>query len=178
LEYSRWFYFDTGGKDSLTVYLNKGLTTVQLEFVKLPKPAWVSKSFKIANYITPTATMKLIVRIADNAPDNNVIGGFDKFFITEGPSGVEEIVTKTTGLQAYPNPFTNQLIITYDLNNHLSAGASLVIMDLTGRTVDYYSLTEAKGTIDIHPQLNAGIYFVKLMNGGQTTETLKIVKVE
>jgi choice-of-anchor B domain-containing protein len=42
LEYSRWFYSDTGGKDSLTVYLNNGLTTVQLEFVKLPKPAWVS----------------------------------------------------------------------------------------------------------------------------------------
>jgi choice-of-anchor B domain-containing protein len=184
LEYSRWF-FNCGGasipNDSLSIYLTNGSTTVRVETVtntSFGNSTWVPKSFKISDYITPTATMKVIVRVADAEPGHLVEAGFDKFLIHEGPSGVEETVRDRTTINVYPNPFSNETSIAYELKNKLSTAASIVITDVTGRVVDMHLLSQARGTITINPKLTNGIYFVKVVNGDEHTGTVKVMKMD
>lgn len=185
LNYSRWF-FNAGGQDapndSLCIYLNNGVQTVMVEYVLYSAPGsstWVSKSFRVSDFITPSATMKVIVRTAD-APSGHIVeAGFDKFFITDGPSGVEEeLMQNRVAIQVYPNPFTNETTLAYQLQNKLTSGASVVITDMTGRTINKMPVTQAKGTVQLNPSMNAGIYFVRIINGSEITEPVKIVKLK
>ncbi|MCE9539626.1 MAG: T9SS type A sorting domain-containing protein, partial [Bacteroidetes bacterium] len=185
LDYSRWFY-NSGGSglpnDSLSIYLSNGTTTCLLEFVLAATPGsstWVHRSFKISDYINPTATMQLKVRTADNNPGHIVEAGFDKFLINEGPTGISENNSKNTAsINVYPNPFAEETTIAYQLKNKLVAGASIVITDVTGRTVNAISLTQAKGTVVFNSTSGAGIYFVRVINGNEIGEPLKIVKMK
>jgi choice-of-anchor B domain-containing protein len=84
LDYTRWFYNGGGSgvpNDSLNIYVTNGTQTQLVEYVIASTPnnsTWVHKSFKIADYITPTATMKVIVKAGDTNPGHIVEGGFDK----------------------------------------------------------------------------------------------------
>lgn len=185
LDYSRWFY-NSGGSglpnDSLSIYLSNGSTTFLLEFVLATTPGnstWVHKTFKISDYITPTATMQLKVRTADNNPGHIVEAGFDKFLIREGVTGITENNSGNNSLiNIYPNPFAEETTIAYQLKNKLVAGASVAITDITGRTVNAISLTQSKGTVVLNSTIGAGIYFVRIINGNEITEPVKIVKMK
>jgi hypothetical protein len=153
-----------------------------MEFVLATTPgnsSWVHRSFKISDYITPTATMQLKVRTADNNPGHIVEAGFDKFLINEGPTGIFENHSGNKSLiNVYPNPFAEETTIAYQLKNKLVAGASVAITDITGRTVNAISLTQAKGTVVLNSTMGAGIYFVRIINGNEIIEPVKIVKMK
>ena len=183
LEYSRWFFNDGGTgspNDSLCIYLNNGTTTSLVEFVistTLGNSTWVHKSFKISDFISPTSTMQLRVKAADNTPGHIVEAGFDKFSIKEGPAAItENIINNKNLIEAFPNPFAHETIISYQIKNKLFPGASISISDITGRTVYSLALTKLNESVAIHPILNAGIYFVILNNGSEISEPLKIIK--
>ncbi len=184
LEYSRWF-FNSGGSgspnDSLSIFLSNGSTTHLMEFVLATttgNSTWVHKSFKISDFIAPTATMRVIVRTADNAPGHIVEAGFDKFLITGSPNGIgDEFKVQSSKFQVYPNPFSEQTTIDYKLQTKLVAGASITITDVTGRIVNTLSITQASGTILLNTSLRAGIYFVRINNGTEITAPVKVLKM-
>jgi hypothetical protein len=185
LDYSRWFYNGAGSgapNDSLSVFLSNGTTTNMVEFVLATTPGnstWVHRTFKISDYITPSATMQLKVRTADNNPGHIVEAGFDKFLIREGATGIAEIDLENKGLLiVYPNPFTDETTISYQLKNKLATGASIKITDITGRVLNVIALTQAKGTFVFNSSIVAGIYFVKAINGDEKIEPLKIIKMK
>lgn len=184
LDYTRWFYNGSGSStpnDSLKIMLNNGTTTALVEFAvgtTVGNSTWIHKSFKISNYITPTATMRAIVRTADNAPGHLVEAGFDKFLINEGPTGIAENSLIASSISAYPNPFSNDITISYNLNTKVSSDASLIITDITGRFVVTEKITTDKGIITLSPEINSGIYFVSISNGGKKLSTIKVVRTK
>lgn len=183
LQYSRWFYNGGGSgspNDSLKILLTNGLTTVVMETVTAStalNSTWVQKSFLVSSSITPTANMKVIVRTADATPGHVVEAGFDKFYIS-GTVGIAENTASNNSVSVYPNPFTNETTISYDLKNKLVAGASIIITDITGKSVSTYELTQSKGNVLVNPSLTNGVYFVRIFNGDEMTKPVKILKMK
>jgi len=185
VHFKRWFYNGGGSgapNDTLRVLMNNGITTVSLDLAVASTPgnsSWVSKSFKISDYLAPTSSMKMIVRIVDKAAGHVVEGGFDHFMITEGAlTGISEDAENKTAISAYPNPFTTETTIAYDLNGALSQHAVMNLMDVTGRIVQSIKLNETKGAIKLSSSINQGIYFVTIVNGNEHYAPVKIVKMK
>jgi hypothetical protein len=64
LSYYRWFFNDGGSStpnDYMTVRITNGTDTVLLENLTTTANNWTQRTYRIADYVTPTATMKLIV---------------------------------------------------------------------------------------------------------------------
>jgi choice-of-anchor B domain-containing protein len=179
VNYSRWFFTAGAGpsNDSLTIFITNGLSTVMLESVKESSvlSAWIPKTFNVSDFITPTATMQIIVKAEDNAPGHLVEGGFDKFSVTEGFTGVEEHLSAAT-LRAYPNPFNESITVNYS-GADISAGSKLQITDLSGRIVAVYNLSAASSEITVEPEMKAGIYFANIVSGSQASAPVKIIKL-
>jgi hypothetical protein len=51
-------------------------------------------------------------------------------------------------------------------------------MDITGRIVETLPVTQTKGAVAFNASINAGIYFVKLINGTEVTSPVKILKTK
>lgn len=76
----------------------------------------------------------------------------------------------------YPNPFTDQIAISYELS--VSRKVSLSLLDLTGRQVinmDGSNKSPGVHQEILHTNLPSGMYFLKLMLGDQTIHK-KIIK--
>ena len=84
VKYWRWYSNDKGGApnaDSMPVEIsnNNGTSWVQMELVTENANAWVSKSFRISNFLTPTATMKVRFVASDLATGSLIEAGVDDF---------------------------------------------------------------------------------------------------
>lgn len=181
INYSRWFY-NGGGfvavNDSMSIILDNGITTVVIESITAATAGmstWVTKSFLVSDYIAPTTNMKIIVKAEDFSPGHLLEGGFDKFFIYESV-GITENVQNKNLVYAYPNPFTDVINIRYELNNKLADDASIIILDVAGKLVYKEMLTNQKGSVVISNFLGAGLYFIKIINGMEESNPIKIIK--
>ncbi len=91
LSYHSWFIVGGGSNasnDSLKISLTNGTSTVLLETYSVNSSnlgQWNFNSIDVAQYISPTATMQLIVETADNPGGHLVEAAFDKFQITDTP---------------------------------------------------------------------------------------------
>lgn len=76
--------------------------------------------------------------------------------------------------QNYPNPFVGITSVRYQLPAR--ANASIVIKDMTGRTIKQYTLPPgAKGSIEINTdELSGGVYSYSLISGGKIIATRKM----
>lgn len=182
--FTRWFYNGGGTgtpNDSLTIKLNNGIrdTIVDLAIYNTAgNSSWVYKTFKISSYIAPTATMKLIVRTADKTPGHLVEAGFDQFLITEGNViGIAETEKQDATINAYPNPFSAETTISYNVKSRLNASARIVVMDIAGRVVETEPVSQQQGTLTVRA-MNAGIYFVSIINGNEKSAPVKIIKMK
>ena len=86
--YYRWFFNDGGAgfpNDTLHVKITNGTTTVTVESVDASSAgnsSWVFRSFKVSDYITPTATMQVIFETSDLPGSGHLVeAGVDKFEI-------------------------------------------------------------------------------------------------
>jgi choice-of-anchor B domain-containing protein len=183
ISYYRWFYNGGGSSapnDTLTVRLNNGTTTVVLERVLPTTPGmstWVQKKFVVKDFITITNNMKISFDAVDANPGHLVEAGVDKFEI------LGDIVTnvskaeKSNGLKVYPNPFSGQFSVAYDLGESLHKPAILRITDITGRLVLEKGLGEAQGLIQTEINAPKGIYFLTVSNGETQLPAVKLVKL-
>ena len=90
INYYRWFFNDGGAgtpDDTLHVKITNGTTTVTIESVDASSAgnsSWVFRSFKVSDYITPTATMQVIFETSDLPGTGHLVeAGVDKFHITD-----------------------------------------------------------------------------------------------
>ncbi|HEY6161506.1 MAG TPA: choice-of-anchor B family protein [Bacteroidia bacterium] len=183
LDYYRWF-FNAGGfgnpNDSIRVYINNGNTTVQADFcdVNGQLSAWVHKIVPITPLITPTATMQVMVRVADASPGHIVEGGFDRFWVRDSVLNSVHDIQWNNFVHVYPNPYTSQTSVDYSLANAVVPGAMVIVTDVTGRTVEQLPVTAKAGVVQVGGELGAGIYFVRIINGREMTEPMKVVKMK
>lgn len=175
INYSRWFFASPGSKDTLMVRLIKGSTVVTIEKVALNTPgisSWVSKSFRVLDYMTKGKTIKLSFYIKDKNPDHIVEVGVDNFSVSDlspliaNANKTNQIIDNTDFIEAiYPNPFSNNLSIGFTKNENQNVTIELI--DLTGRMVfhkEYKSLSSSFELDLTSLQLQNGCYFLKLKN--------------
>ncbi len=87
------------------------------------------------------------------------------------------VLTSVTTLAAYPNPFSQDAIIQYELTD-LNNTTNLIITDLLGRKVQQQIIKEKRGTIAVGNDLANGVYFVQLEAKGLYSAPLKVVKAD
>lgn len=79
VSYRRWFY--SSGADVMEVAVSgNGVTWVPLETViGSGNNVWTTRSFRVGDFITPTASVQVRFRVQDVAPGSIVEGGIDVF---------------------------------------------------------------------------------------------------
>ena len=85
------------------------------------------------------------------------------------------LLNGVTALTAYPNPFSKNGVIQYELTD-LATTTRLIITDLLGRKVQQQVITEKKGRLEIGNDLAKGVYFIQLEADGLYSLPLKVVK--
>lgn len=98
--------------------------------------------------------------------------------LTKSPAGISENALEQSKIQIYPNPFTTELTLSYEFGDRQSfqKGSRIQVSDLVGRSRYETEIDQPAGKLTIHPQLDAGIYFVRIINGTKSSAPVKIIK--
>lgn len=85
IEYYRWFYNGTTLNDAFWVEVSNdnGATWVRVETVNFTgaENRWVQRSFRVGDYVTPTAQVRVRFGTSDNPNDSIVEAGVDHFVV-------------------------------------------------------------------------------------------------
>jgi hypothetical protein len=178
INYHRWF-FNGGGSgspnDSLIVKLDNGISIVTLEVVTASSPnnsQWVNKSFRVLDYLPLTANTRIIFETADKSPGHIVEAGVDKFYVSGSMTSILGEKDIASNFKIYPNPFYNSFYIEFkDINP-----TQIQIIDISGRIVFEQHNNIHSGVIHFAPELEQGVYFVKIIEGDKIIATEKLIK--
>lgn len=179
--YSRWFF--NGGTtngapdDSMKIYLSNGSATVMIEGLgpANSSSSWTPVIIPVSNFLTPTATMQLIIDVGDPGPIFNIVeGGLDLFSV----DGSTVSVVETTGnnqpaLSALQNPFTTETTLL--LPAPAGKTTALTVYTTDGRLVERIALTAGQTRVTMGQRYPSGVYLVHL--SGTTTAPVKVVKL-
>jgi choice-of-anchor B domain-containing protein len=181
VNYYRWF-FNAGGQgnpnDTLTVKLSNGTTTATLETVlnnTNGNGTWISKSYQIAAFITPTNNMRFIIETADypTAGGHIVEGGLDAFEVVEGPASLNE--STIAAPVVFPNPSVGEF--TVQIPSVISNG-ELVVTDIAGRVVEKQLIKSGQSQMQFGTGLSQGTYLVYFSSQLQNSAAVKISKIK
>ncbi len=171
INYSRYFYNNFGPfavDDTLRIILSNGSTAVLLDKVGQDTAIyhkWIFKSIRVADYLTPTANMTLIIRTSDLDSNINITeAGFDFFSVSNSPL-VSLDETEPAIFEVFPNPVINQLQLS-----GLLEGENLVIYDTKGALMHNSRVQQTAMLLDMS-HLKPGMYFVH--HGGQQKKFIK-----
>ena len=179
LSVQTWFV-NVGGtgtpNDELVLKIFNGDSTIVLETINLSNPNWTARDYRIKDFIVPSNTMRFIVETEDLPNSGHVLeAGIDAFEVYENqPNGTVQTDNFIPKLEAYPNPFGENITIKYELK---SSNALLEVFNMVGQKVETRIINNANGTIQIGNNLDAGIYFVRIIQEGNVSKTQQIIKV-
>lgn len=180
VRYYRWFY--NGGltngapDDSMKIFLTDGINTVLIESIgpNSSSSQWNQVTYRIADYMTPTASMRLIVDVGDPGPVFNIVeGGLDKFEVVE-VTGISEGQSSAYGLSASPNPFEGQTMVRF--SGLEGQSAQLQVFDMSGRLVQQKAVWPGMPGIWVGEGLPAGFYTARLMDEAGASAFIRLVK--
>ncbi len=89
------------------------------------------------------------------------------------PVSIGENVLGST--MVYPNPSTGNFNMDYQLNS-LNNQTYLSVFNMLGVEVYKKRLSKSKGKVQFGAELNPGLYFVRIHNGSEHTQLLKLTK--
>lgn len=161
------------GEDSLSVHMTNGVDTVLIWSTITPNYVWSSqKRFRIEDYITITNNMRVYFEANDGGRPTIVEALIDAFEIRDSSNiSVVPVERPKVALQAYPNPFAQQLQVVYAIHNNPNSLPPVIVYNSLGQIVEVRQLTQPAGTIQVGERLTPGVYFVHIGN-----QTLSIVK--
>ena len=87
-----------------------------------------------------------------------------------GTDNFSDIVLKWS---AYPNPTSN--ILTLDIKNYDLSSLSYEMIDLSGKIIETYKITQDQTDIDMSNKVSS-IYFIAIIENNKTLKTFKIIK--
>ncbi len=91
-------------------------------------------------------------------------------------SGISEF--ENASINAYPNPFNNDITISYELYGKLSAATEISITDMLGRTIEQKEVTQLNGTVTLSPNVGPGVYFIRVHNSTESSNPIKVIKLD
>lgn len=180
LTYHSWFW-NSGGNtplnDTLIVTVTNGIEEVVVEKVSESEGAWKpAVFFDLSSLITITDNMQIRFTASDLPDSGNIVeAGVDGFEIFSSMSVSTEELDDNIQLAAFPNPFDQQITVSYQLSSQVKNGV-LEVYDLLGRIRELVPINESVGQAIFGQQLNPGIYFVRLKVDDIVSEPLRIVK--
>jgi choice-of-anchor B domain-containing protein len=181
--YSRACYLEGIVTDSLTnlpinnATIQVGTTTLKDNSkiagdyaIGMPAPGGTfSVTYSATNYISKTLTGITLSSGVLNVKNVKLLSKSAGIFTNE---------LDRVSINAFPNPFTNEVTIAYEFQDKLLPGSSIQVLDMLGRTIDQLEINQLKGNIALKPEVNAGIYFVRIVNGSKSSTPVKIIKTE
>jgi len=180
VRYTRWFANGGGNggavNDSFVVKLANGTTTATLETVTAQQNAnelstWVTKTFRVSDFLSPSAGMQIRFRAVDASPGHLVEAGVDVFEVLNADQLSVLPTPAHNDWLLYPNPANDRLQILH--NGNVAAG-SYKLVSVTGSVILSGPLDPTSTSIDIQ-QLASGYYFivVKTQNGRAVLHFIK-----
>jgi hypothetical protein len=137
IRYYRWFYDGSQSgnipDDNMQIKLTNGTNTVTLENLTATQNTWMQATFRVSDYLTPTANMRIYVDVSDLATGNpNVVdGALDKFEVLEQSALAVNDIQQLSQLVVYPNPAKGIVNVQYTANEQ----TEVKILDICGRQV-------------------------------------------
>jgi len=114
---------------------------------------WEYQSIPVNNLIPLTASMQLVVSIADYDPNVNITEvAFDEFYVTN--NSVSELESNEQEFSLFPNPAQNTVTFRGLLTNE-----PFVVHDIQGKLVFQGKCQKENESIDVSAWYS-GIYFV------------------
>lgn len=183
INYSRW-YFNGGGagsapNDQLTINITNGTDTVALETVTAtsdPQSQWNTVNLKLRTFLSPSATMRLWVRVADTNPGHLVEAGFDKFSIVDSATAtnIDPIFAEEpVDITVRPNPFVGTANVT--VTNSLNTSVNLGVYDNLGIKRESYIAEPGTSVIYMGRSLAAGSYILR-SDSRTSRASVKLIK--
>ncbi|MBM3923532.1 MAG: T9SS type A sorting domain-containing protein [Sphingomonadales bacterium] len=181
LAYQRWYTNDMGDNpntDFLEVYINNGTTTWKLvERTNRSDRQWRRNVFRVADYVTPNATVQLRFIANDQAPASIVEAAIDQIqhFDLQWGAGMFQPEFVAWGLR--PNPFDG--LFTLQMESPKDQVVSLVLTNTRGVTVWSKQIDLRAGTnlLDLEiPGLAPGLYMARLEGKNFQSRVLKMVR--
>ena len=178
------FFFNDGGfgtpNDALEIRLSNGIDEITLTTLDNSLTGWSDVfEFSLAGMIDLTENMQLTVETYDLGAGHISESAFDAFEVFDAnppppPTSVEEIQI-VKAWSAFPNPFADNSILDYDLNQDQ---ASLVVRNALGQLIEQRPLPGLSGQVTFGEEYEAGIYFLELQLDGTTLISEKVIKVQ
>ncbi|MEO5675479.1 MAG: choice-of-anchor B family protein [Chitinophagales bacterium] len=184
VKFYAWFA-NTGGQgspnDTLDVYITDGNSTVlvlQINEDNFSESEWNYHEFHVNDFIVPNATMQMKFKALDKDPGHVTEAGIDYFRIDdELGNEVKGIAPGAPYLSAYPNPFSDQSLVTFDLGLQ-NTDASIDVYDVLGNKLESHPVKSLMGSMKVGRNLCDGVYLVHLVEQTKTTRVVKMVKVK
>ncbi|HRG38395.1 MAG TPA: carboxypeptidase regulatory-like domain-containing protein [Bacteroidia bacterium] len=181
--YTRACYLEGVVTDSLTgLPINQADVTISGTLIKektlltgnyatgLPAPGGTySVTYSAAGYRSKT--------VSDVLLSSGVVMQKD-IQLQKSPLSIFENELNTVNLNAYPNPFTNDIAIVYEFQSKQPEGSTIQLTDVLGKKIQEISITGMQGNISLGPELNAGIYYVRIVNSKASSNPVKLIKVQ
>ena len=191
INYDTWFWdSDSQGAftpvaDPFEIYLDNGIETVRVDsilfdllgiFTGAVAQEWQAKdSVKIRDFLEPTDSMQIIVRIAQVGSNSAVEGGFDGFELYDiGISSAIDLV-EDVRIKLYPNPSQNAFYVDVP-EQFRNKESRLELLTLDGKLVDSVK-SNGVSVMRIGEELDSGIYFVQFANDRLRSRAEKVIKI-
>ena len=185
VHFARWFAMNSPGEpDSFLIDISgDGANWAKVRSILTSEPAWHHETFRVLDYITPTAAVRVRFIAQDQAPEGIVEAAVDDFEFYEGgtPTGSGDGPAPPAPEMAVsaprPNPASKSTALTLSLP--APAKARVKVYDLAGREVR--TLLDAAvpagtrtlvwdGRDDRGRQVGSGVYWIRALAGGRVAE--------
>jgi choice-of-anchor B domain-containing protein len=162
INYSRFFfnlYGPLAPDDKYKVIIGNGTSSVIMEEVSYDSSMndlWVFKSFRVSDFVTPSANMILTISTSDLPGSGNITeAGFDYFSVSNSSLlAVGEVKELNSIFNLFPNPVYD--ILTVETSN---SSDPIQVFDILGKEVIKIIPTTEQQIINIQ-KLDAGVYMV------------------
>jgi hypothetical protein len=181
LAYHRWYTNDMGdnpNSDFMEVYINNGTTTWKLvERTNRSDRQWRRNVIRVADYVTPNATVQLRFIANDQAPASIVEAAVDQIqhFDLQWGAGIRQPELASWSL--HPNPFNNKVTLSFE--SPWDQRVSITLSNPGGLKVWSQEILVNAGTNHLEleiPGLAPGVYMARLEGHHLRATVLKMIR--
>jgi len=172
------FTQDGQSLDSIRLFVSNGIEEKQILARAGATTSWQPLTVHLKNFISMSDNVRIRIECYNDPAYvgfDSYEAAFDYFRVVDGsPTGTNEPELEAT-LLARPNPFRGQFLIEYKTPN--DGQYQLNLYDVMGRRVESNAVESAEGIVVAGQSLQPGVYFVRLENGQQASQPVRVVKI-
>lgn len=182
LSYRLWFFNDGGNgsqpNDALTVTVSNGTDEVELESITFSVGAWrPTSTFELADFITLTDNMTVSFQTSDTQAAGHLVeAAVDQFLVEAGVVSTFDL-EGAVSLNAFPNPFKEEVNVQYELKNSFTQAFAQVYNSL-GQKVLTVELADQKGNISLGENFDTGVYLIQIEADGELSKAMTVTKIK